>query len=209
MIEGCKICGVSDPDTLSFIVNHPYPPKFIGFICNYQKSPRYVGFKKLEKLLNINKNNCKFVAVLVKPNKEILEKIKNLPFDYYQLYDCTPKQIKSIKINYNKKIITAFTVKDKTDLEKYQDFKEVTDIYLFDSKGYEKSERFDHNLIVDIKINKKLMLAGNIKFNDDLENYGKIANFIDLSGGLETSGLKDLSKIEIFLKKVRQIKNET
>ena len=110
MIEGCKICGVSDPDTLSFIVNHPYPPKFIGFICNYQKSPRYVKFKKLEKLLNINKNNSQYVAVLVKPDEEILEKIKNLPFDYYQLYDCTPEQINSIKINYNKKIITIFNV---------------------------------------------------------------------------------------------------
>ena len=209
MIKDCKICGVSDSETLSFIVNHPYPPKFIGFICNYQKSPRYVEFKKLEKLLNINKNNSQYVAVLVKPNEEILEKIKNLPFDYYQLYDCTPEQISSIKNTYNKKIITAFTIKEKSDLKKYQDFNEVTDIYLFDSKGYEKSEAFDHNLIKDIKINKKLMIAGNIKYNDDLENYRKIADFIDLSGGLETSGLKDLSKIEIFLKKVKQIKNET
>ena len=209
MIEGCKICGVSDLDTLSFIVNHPYPPKFIGFICNYQKSPRYVEFDKLEKLLNINKNNCQYVAVLVKPNEEILEKIKNLPFDYYQLYDCTPEQISFIKNTYNKKIITAFTIKEKSDLEKYQDFNEVTDIYLFDSKGYEKSEAFNHDLIKDLKIDKKLMIAGNIKFNDDLINYGKIADFIDLSGGLESSGLKDLSKIEIFLKKVKQIKNET
>ena len=209
MIDGCKICGVSDIDTLSFIVNHPYPPKFIGFICNYQKSPRYVDFEKLKKLLTINKNNIQFVAVLVKPNKEILEKIKNLPFDYYQLYDCTPEQIGSIKNTYGKKIITAFTIKDKTDLEKYKDFNEVTDIYLFDSKGYEKSKSFDHNLITDIKLNKKLMIAGNINYNEDLKNYGKIADFIDLSGGLETSGLKDLSKIKIFLKKVKQIKNET
>ena len=209
MIEGCKICGVSDLDTLSFIVNHQYPPKFIGFICNYQKSPRYVDFEKLKKLLSVNKNNIQYVAVLVKPSEETLEKIKNLPFDYYQLYDCTPEQIGTIKDTYNKKIITAFTVKDKSDLKKYQDFNEVTDIYLFDSKGYEKSEAFDHDLIKDIKINKKLMIAGNIKYNDDLENYGKIADFIDLSGGLETSGLKDLSKIEIFLKKVKQIKNET
>ena len=209
MIKGCKICGVSDPDTLSFIVNHPYPPKFIGFICNYQKSPRYVEFKKLEKLLSTNKNKSQYVAVLVKPTEEILEKIKNLPFDYYQLYDCTPEQISSIKNTYNKKIITAFTIKEKSDLKKYQDFNEVTDIYLFDSKGYENSEAFDHNLIRDIKINKKLMLAGNIKYNDNLENYGKIADFIDLSGGLENSGLKDLTKIEIFLKKVKQIKHET
>ena len=208
MIQGCKICGVFDTDTLNFIVNHRNPPKFIGFICNYKKSPRYVNFKKLEKLLNINKKSCQYVAVLLKPNDEILKKIKNLPFDYYQLYDCTPKEILSIKIKYDKKIITAFTIKDKSDLEKCRDFSEVTDIYLFDSKGYEKSEAFDHSLIVDIKLNKKLMIAGNIKYDDDLENYGKIADFIDLSGGLETSGLKDLSKIEIFLNKVKKIKNE-
>ena len=208
MIKGCKICGVSDQDTLSFIVDHPYPPKFIGFICNYQKSPRYVEFKKLEKLLSKNKNKSKYVAVLVKPNKGILEQIKHLPFDYYQLYDSNPEQIRSIKNKYNKKIITAFTIKDKSDLRKYQEFNDVTDIYLFDSKGYEKSEAFDHDLIKDIKINKKLMIAGNIKYNDDLKNYGKIADFIDLSGGLETSGLKDQSKIEIFLNKVKQIIDE-
>ena len=208
MIKGCKICGVSDPDTLSFIVNHPYPPEFIGFICNYQKSPRYVEFKKLENLLSINKNKSQYVAVLVRPSQEILEKIYKLPFDYYQLYDCTPEQINIIKKTYNKKIISAFTIKEKSDLERYQDYDEVADIYLFDSKGYEKSEAFNHNLITDIKFNKKIMIAGNIKYNDDLEYYRKIADFIDLSGGLETSGLKDQKKIEIFLNKVKQIKNE-
>lgn len=149
------------------------------------------------------------MAVLVKPDQNILEKIKNLPFDYYQLYDCTPEHISSIKKKYNKKIITAFTIKDKSDLEGYKNFHDVSDIYLFDSKGYEKSETFDHSLIAEVKFNKKLMLAGNIKYNDDLENYGKMADFIDLSGGLETSGLKDKSKIDFFLNKVKQIKNET
>ena len=50
------------------------------------------------------------------------------------------------------------------------------------------------------------MLAGNIKFDDNLRSYEKIADFIDLSGGLETSGLKDKSKIEIFLNNVDKIK---
>ena len=59
---------------------------------------------------------------------------------------------------------------------------------------------FDHNLIQDIKINKPLMIAGNIQINDDLENYKKIADIIDISGGLETSGVKDKSKIEYFFK---------
>jgi len=209
MIKDCKICGVKDPDTLNFIINHPNAPKFIGFICNYPKSKRYIEYKDLKKLLNIKKNKSKFVAVLVKPNNEILEKIKNLPFDYYQLYDCNPDEIKIIKQKYKKKIITALTIKDKSDVNKYKLFSNVTDIYLFDSKGYEKSQGFNHNLIKNIKVNKELMLAGNIKFDDNLKNYKKITNYLDLSGGLETSGLKDKSKIEIFLNNLNRIKNET
>ena len=206
MIKGCKICGISDTVTLNFIINHPYPPKFIGFICNYPKSSRYIETKNLKKLLDVKKNKCEFVAVLVKPDQEILEKIKNLPFDYYQLYDCTPDEIRSIKQKYQKKIITALTIKDKSDVDKHKSFSDITDIYLFDSKGYEKSQGFDHDLIKNIRLNKELMLAGNIKFNDNLKNYEKIADFIDLSGGLETSGLKDTSKIEIFLNNLNEIK---
>ena len=42
MIKGSKACGVSNLDTLNYIINHPYPPKFVGFITNYKKSKRYV-----------------------------------------------------------------------------------------------------------------------------------------------------------------------
>ena len=209
MIKGSKICGISDLDTLNFIINHSYPPQFIGFICNYKKSSRYVEVEKLNELLKLDKKKSKFVAVLVKPDDDILEKIKHLPFDYYQIYDCTAEEIKEIKQKYNKKIITALTINDETDVKKYQLFSEVTDIYLFDSKGYEKSMAFDHALIEKIKINKPLMIAGNIQINDNLENYKKIADIIDISGGLETSGVKDKSKIDIFLNKVKQVHNET
>ena len=208
-MKGSKICGISDLDTLKFIIDHQYPPQFIGFICNYKKSSRYVEVEKLNELLKLDKKNSYFVAVLVKPNEDILEKIKHLPFDYYQLYDCTPEEIKEIKKKYDKKIITALTVKDKNDVQKHNLFSEVTDIYLFDSKGYEKSMAFDHKLIQKIKINKPLMLAGNIQINDNLENYKKIADIIDISGGLETSGVKDKSKIDIFLNKIKQVHNET
>ena len=206
MIKECKICGISDPKTLNYIINHPHPPKYIGFICNYEKSPRFVEFKKLEKLINIDKKNSKFVAVLVKPNNYILEKIKNLNFDYYQIYDCEPKEIQLIKEKYNKKIITAFTIQDDGDLKRFTLYKEFTDIYLFDSKGYEKSMSFEHSLLRNIKFDKDVMLAGNIQINDNLENYGKIADIIDISGALETSGLKDISKIEIFLNKIKNLK---
>ena len=209
MIQPCKICGISDSKTLEFLTSHPTPPKMIGFICNWPKSKRFVEHDKLKELLKVDKKKSEYVAVLVKPNEDILERIKNLPFDYYQLYDCTPAEVKSIKEKYNKKIIVAITVKDQNDTVKYLEYDELADIILFDSKGYEKSISFDHQLIKNIKINKELMLAGNIQIEDNLENYKEIADIIDISGGLETSGLKDVSKINIFLNKIELINNET
>ena len=203
-----KICGISDTKTLEFLTNHPNPPEFIGFIVNYHKSKRYVNLDKLKKLLSIDKKNSSYVAVLVKPDRNILEKIKDLPFDYYQIYDCDPNQIKIIKEKYQRKIIAAFTIENSQDVEKYSLYKNITDIYLFDSKGYEKSLSFNHSLIKNIKLNKEVMLAGNIKVNDKLENFKKIADIIDISGGVETSGLKDISKIEIFLNKIKKLNNE-
>ena len=208
MILKSKICGVSDTKTLKYIVNHKSPSQFIGFIVNYPKSKRYVDIKKLIELTDIDKKNSFYVAVLVNPEKGTLEEIKNLPFDYYQLYNCSVDKIRSIKNRYNKKIITALTIENSEDVENYQLYKDVSDIYLFDSKGYEKSMSFNHNLIKKDQSKKELMLAGNIQINDDLEKYKKIADIIDISGGLETSGLKDINKIETFLNKFNDLNNE-
>ena len=98
-----KICGVSDSKTLSYLINHSCPPQFVGFIVNYSKSKRYVKLEKLKELLKIDKKNLQFVAVLVNPNNNILEEIKDLPFDYYQLYNCDPEQVRLIKKNIKKR----------------------------------------------------------------------------------------------------------
>ena len=209
MILKTKICGVSDSKTLAYITNHNYPPQFVGFIVNYPKSKRHVNLDNLNELLKIDKKKCLYVAVLVNPDQNILEQIKNLPFDYYQLYDTSPEQIKSIKEKYQRKIITAITVKDKYDIKKFELYSDIADIFLFDSKGYEKSMSFNHDLIKDLNLQKEIMLAGNIQIDDDLESLSEIADIIDISGGLETYGLKDISKIDIFLKKIKNIKYET
>jgi len=203
-----KICGISDSKTLQFLTTHSNPPEYIGFIVNYSKSKRFVKFNKLKDLLKIDKKNSKYVAVLVNPNEDILEKIKDLPFDYYQIYDCSSSEIEYIKKKYQKKIIVAITVQNQNDVLAFMKYKEYADIVLFDSKGYEKSLSFDHQLIKNLKIDNELMLAGNIHIEDNLKNYKEIADIIDISGGLETSGLKDNSKINIFLNKVKQINDE-
>ena len=67
---------------------------------------------------------------------------------------------------------------------------------------------FNHSYIKEINFDKEVMLAGDIQINDDLEKYKKLADIIDISGGLESFGLKDISKIEIFLNKMQNLNNE-
>ena len=203
-----KICGVKDSETLAYIVNNSQPPKYIGFITNYPKSKRYIKYKDLKKLINIDKKKTNFVSVLVNPNDEILEKIKDLNFDYYQLYDVSPEKTKIIKEKYKRKIISALTIDKKSDVEKYKKFEAISEIILFDSKGYEKSIGFDHQLLNSVSTSVKKMLAGNIHYNDKLDKYSKITDIIDISGSLETSGEKDISKIKFFLENISKIKNE-
>ena len=200
-----KICGIKDPTTLDYLINHKYPPQFIGFICNYKKSKRYIKFDNLVKLVNVDKKEIFFVAVLVNPDESFLEKIKDLNFDYYQLYNVSPERTKIIKNKYNKKIISALTINKKSDVNKYISYKNFSDIILFDGKGYEKSIGFDHLLVKNLPSTIKKMLAGNIKYNEKLDNYAKITDIIDISGSLETSGKKDLTKIDIFLQNLKNL----
>ena len=199
MIKGLKICGVSDPKTLNYILDHRHKPSMIGFITNYEKSRRFVDYEKLKDLINVDKKNVSFVSVLVNPNDEILEKIKDLNFDYYQLYDVDPKRTEEIKSKYKIKIITAITVSTKDDVVKYKEYSDISDVILFDSKGYHKSESFDHNLLNEIPDEMDKMIAGNIQI-DDIPSFKNKNFMIDLSGALEDeNGKKDISKIDKLL----------
>ena len=200
-----KICGVKESITLNYIINHKNPPKFVGFITNYAKSKRYIEYENLKKLTNVEKKEINFVSVLVNPDEEILEKIKNLNFDYYQLYDVSAEKTKSIKENYNIKIISALTIENKKDVKRYKDYELISDIILFDSKGYEKSVGFNHEILNNVPNSITKMLAGNIQYDDKLDKYSKITDIIDISGSLETSEKKDISKVNIFLENISNI----
>ena len=78
---------------------------------------------------------------------------------------------------------------------------------LFDSKGYHKSESFDHGLLDGLpkKLNK--MIAGNIQI-DDISNFKNKDFIIDLSGSLEdVDGKKDIKKIDKLLNLKKNYEN--
>ena len=205
-----KICGVKDKKILNFIVSHKYAPKFIGFICNYPKSHRNLSLEKLKTLLNVKKHKSNFVAVLVSPNLNYLKKLARFNFDFFQLYNVSPKKTLIIKKKFKKKIISVIQVSKMKDVKKYKKYINIADIILFDSKGYEKSLGFNHSFLSNVPKIIKTMIAGNVKYNQNLANFEKISDIIDISGSLETRKKKDVKKINIFLKNINKVnkKNE-
>ena len=148
----------------------------------------------------LQKKKTNFVSVLVDPSDELLEKIKDLNFDYYQLYDVDPTRTVEIKEKYKIKIISALTISNKKDVDRYKDYLKISDIILFDSKGYHRSESFDHNLLEQVPNEINKMIAGNIQI-DDIPNFKNKDFIIDLSGSIENNeGKKDIYKIDKLLK---------
>ncbi len=197
-----KICGLAEKNQVKTCLE--YGASMCGFILFYPKSHRNLSLQKVSELTSI-KNSKSNVAVMVEPSKSDLEKIKDLNFQYYQIYgNQDPAEINEIKKKNNVKIIKALTIETEKDVLKYKKYEAVSDIILFDSIGREKSLSFDHSLLKDVPKNVIKMIAGNIQVQD-LEKISKIADIVDVSGAVETEKKKDLTKIKEFLLKIKEI----
>ena len=197
-----KICGLAEKNQVKTCLE--YGASMCGFILFYPKSHRNLSLQKVSELTSI-KNSKSNVAVMVEPSKSDLEKIKDLNFQYYQIYgNQDPAEINEIKKINNVKIIKALTIETEKDVLKYKKYEAVSDIILFDSIGREKSLSFDHSLLKDVPKNVIKMIAGNIQVQD-LEKISKIADIVDVSGAVETEKKKDLTKIKEFLLKIKEI----
>ena len=197
-----KICGLAEKNQVKTCLE--YGASMCGFILFYPKSHRNLSLQKVSELTSI-RNSKSNVAVMVEPSRSDLEKIKDLNFQYYQIYgNQDPTEINEIKKINNVKIIKALTIETGRDVLKYKKYEAVSDIILFDSIGREKSLSFDHSLLKDVPKNVIKMIAGNIQVQD-LEKISKIADIVDVSGAVETEKKKDLTKIKEFLLKIKEI----
>ena len=201
-----KICGLSTAEQVQTSIK--YGADFCGFILNYPKSHRFIEFEKAKELTKIEKKNTKYVAVLVNPNEDELEKFSKLNIDYFQIYgNYNSNLISNIKSKFNKKIIAAIQVKNKKDVLNYKQFQDVADIILWDSSGLEYSLDWNFNWIRSVPNNITKMIAGNINI-DKLKKILKLADIVDVSGALETNKVKDIIKIKNFLNSLKKLNNE-
>ena len=201
-----KICGLSTAEQVEISIK--YGADFCGFILNYPKSHRFIEFEKAKELTEVEKKNTKYVAVLVNPKEDELEKFSKLNIDYFQIYgNYNSNLISNIKSKFNKKIITAIQVKNKKDVLNYKQFQGVADIILWDSSGLEHSLDWNFNWINSVPNNITKIIAGNININK-IKKILKLADIADVSGALETNKVKDTIKIKNFLNTFKKLNNE-
>ena len=196
-----KICGINS-ETIIRTIEKIGGCNYLGFVF-YQPSPRNLSLEQSLKLTSIVSQKIKKVAVLVNPEINFIKKIQD-QFDYFQIYDCSPSKLKTLKLLSNKKIIQAIKVKKEEDINLYKQYIGIADEFLFDSSSMEKSSIFDWNYLKNIEINE-WFLAGGININN-LEKASKISKKIDISSSLEDNpGEKSVKKVSELLLKVKQL----
>lgn len=198
-----KVCGMKYSQNITEIEN--LFPDLMGFIF-YEKSKRF--FNQPE--INLN-NKVKRVGVFVNENiQEIKNKIKKYKLDYVQLHG-------EENVNFCHslqtfvKIIKVFKIDYNFNFKKTEEFEEVCDYFLFDTKSQlhgGSGKKFDWDLLKNYNCKKDFFLSGGIDISD-IEEIKKIVNSypiagIDINSKFELDNLeKDKEKINLLIKKLR------
>ena len=201
-----KVCGLSNSLEVETCVS--LNVNYCGFILNYRKSHRYVSLDRARSLTNINRQNTKYVGVLVKPTNEELNQFSKLNLDYFQLYgNFNSKEIIKIKEEFKINIISAIQVKKENDINDYKLIEKASDIILWDSSGYDESLSWNYSWLKPISTKVEKMIAGDITI-DKIKDLNGLADSIDVSGALETNKVKDINKINKFTNEIKKISHE-
>lgn len=198
-----KVCGMKYSQNITEIES--LFPDLMGFIF-YEKSKRFFNLPEI----NLN-NKVKRVGVFVNENvQEIKNKIKKHKLDYVQLHgEENVNFCHSLKPFV--KIIKVFKIDYNFNFKKTEEFEEVCDYFLFDTKSQRhggSGKKFDWDLLKNYNCKKDFFLSGGIDISD-IDEVKKIVNSypiagIDVNSKFELDNLeKDKEKINLLIKKLR------
>ena len=199
-----KVCGLKEMNNINQL--NEIDIDLMGFIF-YNKSSRFIDLDINTSHITKNK-----VGVFVNESLEnIKKKIKNYNLNYVQLHgDETPKFSEKL-MNYCK-VIKAFRISENFDFDSTNQYTDCCDLFLFDtfSKNFGGSgKKFDWRILKGFN-KKKFLLSGGIDINcvDEINNIKNENEFllgIDINSKFEISpGLKDIKKVNMFLKKLNK-----
>lgn len=204
-----KVCGMKNPNNIEELSSLSI--NYMGFIF-YPKSPRYIEGLKPE-ILNILSDSTKRVGVFVNEKVASLFKtIEKYGLDAVQLHgNETPQYCEDLIETFPEiTIIKALSISDIKDIEKTDEYEEVCDYFLFDTKTSQyggSGQKFNWEILNSYKENKPFFLSGGISM-EDIEEIKNIQHpnlyGLDLNSKFESEpGLKDLYLVKKFIKKIK------
>jgi len=195
-----KICGINSCQSAKASIGAEY----IGFVF-YPKSPRFLNAFDAKEITAYLSPNQKKVGLFVNADINVIKHISDfVNLDMVQLHgNETIDDIKKIKDMIKKPIIKALPVSTDKDIENSLIIEKACDMLLFDTKtstGISGGTglSFDWNLLKNLKLKKKWMLAGGLNISN-VKNALSITNapVIDVSSGVEIEkGVKCEKKIK-------------
>ena len=198
-----KICGITNLESAEYCIDQN--ADYLGFVF-YEHSPRNIINENILETLEKIKDRIKLVAVTKDPTETIIKKISNLPFDFIQVHGrILPDKLAEIKNTTGMRIIKAFNILSSADLNDVNNYQDIADFYLLDSKSSGSGEIFDWSILGDKQINKDFFLSGGLNphnISKAIERAG--TKYIDVSSGVEQrEGIKDKKLIEQFILNAR------
>ncbi|PQL92619.1 phosphoribosylanthranilate isomerase [Apibacter adventoris] len=204
-----KVCGMKNPNNIEELSSLSI--NYMGFIF-YPKSPRYIAGLKPE-ILNILSDSTKRVGVFVNEKVASLFKtIEKYGLDAVQLHgNETPQYCEDLIETFPEiTIIKALSISDIKDIEKTNEYEELCDYFLFDTKTSQyggSGQKFNWEILNSYKGNKPFFLSGGISM-EDIEEIKNIQHpnlyGLDLNSKFESEpGLKDLYLVKKFIKKIK------
>lgn len=202
-----KVCGIND----EIFIQHldELPIQMIGFIF-YPESKRFVDRNLSAEVLASIPGNIQRVGVFV--NEDLLKII-----DYATLYKLSYIQFhgnESVKtcviLKKYFKIIKAFGIDENFDFSILNEYEEVCDYFLFDTKYARyggSGKKFKWDILQNYQGKTPFLLSGGIQPTDvdaiKKFNHPQLAG-IDINSGFEIKpGLKDIQKIQTFIKEIK------
>jgi phosphoribosylanthranilate isomerase len=201
-----KVCGIQQWEAAKWAVDAGADA--VGFI--FADSRRKVSMERAAAISGSLPGGILKIGVFVNASKEDLQSaVEMVNLDYVQLHgDESPEFCRSLGIPY----IKAVSIKEKDDLDILPEY--GGDMVLVDSgKGPYRGGNgtsFDWDYLKDSQTgDRKLILAGGLQKENVREAIQKVRPYmVDVSSGVESSGIKDKEKIMKFIKEVREVNSE-
>jgi len=202
-----KICGMRDAENIQGVT--ALSPQYMGFIF-YRKSPRFVGDDFVMPAIS---PSIKKVGVFVNETTEaILNAASRHDLTLIQLHGHeTPEQCRDLKAK-GLGVIKVFSVGEDFDWSVVQPYKPVSDFFLFDTKGKYyggNAQAFDWSQLQQYDQEIPFFLSGGLS-PENIDDVALLKDMnlyaLDVNSGVEDSpGVKNTSKIESVLKKLKSL----